>query len=159
QRKCNDCGNCFTGCNIGAKNTLALNAWPLAHALGIDIVTGGCVTCLERSNDAAYPWQVDAHRTGDSSAARSILAKRVILAAGTFGSTEILTRSRNLQFSKQLGEHFSLNGDGMAFGFGQRRAVAAHAKVPSDCAIEPLAGEAPGPTIVSMIRAGAGRTR
>jgi cholesterol oxidase len=155
QPQCNDCGNCFTGCNIGAKSTLAMNAWPLAQRLGVRIHTGGRVLYLARSDDATHPWCVTAQATGKADGAPThILAQRVILAAGTFGSTEILQRSKTLGSSATLGGSFSLNGDGVAFGFGQRTAIAAHAKVPSDASIEPQVAERPGPTIVSMIRAG-----
>jgi cholesterol oxidase len=160
QSKCNDCGNCFTGCNTGAKNTLAMNAWPLVRSLGVKLFTGGIVDLVQKSRlpgDAArdYPWIASAHRTTDVTAAHPIQihAKCVILAAGTFGSTEILHRSsqRGLTVSSCLGTKFSLNGDGIGFGFGQRVAVNGAAKVPSARYIDPLATERPGPTIVSMI--------
>jgi cholesterol oxidase len=161
QSKCNDCGNCFTGCNTGAKNTLAMNAWPLARSLGVELFTGGSVDFIQASSSAGaaapdYPWQVNAHRTTDASGAKpvQIQAKCVILAAGTFGSTEILKRSgqRGLDLSNHcLGTRFSLNGDDIGFGFGQRVAVNAAAKVPSASSIDPRASERPGPTIVSMI--------
>jgi cholesterol oxidase len=163
QRKCNDCGNCFTGCNTGAKNTLAMNAWPLARSLGITIVTGGNVERIKRGPGTSHPWLVVASRTTDANPSRpsriGIAAKRVILAAGTFGSTEILHRSNTkdkdgacLELSGRLGSRFSLNGDGIAFGFGQRQRVNGCAKVPSADGIDPRAGEMPGPTIVSFLQ-------
>jgi cholesterol oxidase len=159
QSKCNDCGNCFSGCNTGAKNTLAMNAWPLAQSLGVELFTGGSVDFIQTGTGATareYPWVVNAHRTTDAAAAKpvQIQARCVILAAGTFGSTEILKRSsqRGLAVSnKCLGTKFSLNGDGIGFGFGQRAAVNAAAKVPSAKYVDPQATERPGPTIVSMI--------
>jgi cholesterol oxidase len=160
QSKCNDCGNCFTGCNTGAKNTLAMNAWPLARSLGVELFTGGIVDSIQTSRSSGvtaceYPWVANAHRTTDAVAAKSvqIQAKCVILAAGTFGSTEILKRSSRggLAVSKCLGTKFSLNGDDIGFGFGQRAAVNAAAKVPSARYVDPQATERPGPTIVSLI--------
>lgn len=55
-----------------------------------------------------------------------IYAKRVVLAAGTFGSTEILLRSRQrgLAVSKTaLGLGFSGNGDDISFAFGLDKEV------------------------------------
>lgn len=154
QKACNDCGNCFTGCNIGAKNTLAMNAWPLAHSLGVKIVTGATVVAVEPGDGNGWRWKVKTHATrGDSEThCADIHAQTVILAAGTFGTTEVLLQSRQLQLSPRLGEGFSLNGDALAFGFGQRNPVQSYAKVPSAPSINPQADQKPGPTIVSLIQ-------
>jgi pimeloyl-ACP methyl ester carboxylesterase len=52
-------------------------------------------------------------------------ARHVVLAAGTFGSTEILLRSQSeaLRFSPQLGRRFSSNGDAIAVLYGQQQEV------------------------------------
>jgi cholesterol oxidase len=54
-----------------------------------------------------------------------LTARVVVLAAGTLGSTEILLRSRErgLALSDRLGEHFSANGDIIAFGYGAKTIV------------------------------------
>ncbi len=39
QSACNGCGNCLTGCNTGAKNTLAMNYLPDAVQRGAEIFT------------------------------------------------------------------------------------------------------------------------
>ncbi|MFL6600542.1 MAG: GMC family oxidoreductase N-terminal domain-containing protein [Steroidobacteraceae bacterium] len=161
QKRCNDCGNCFTGCNTSAKNTLAMNAWPLAKSLGVDIVTGATVDRLCKQEQNGRPWTVVVHRTADvTKTSIDIRAGLVILAAGTFGSPEILLRSRTplgkyagLPVSDQaLGRGFSLNGDGISFGFGQRGRVSSYAKVPSATGINPTPAEQPGPTIVSFLK-------
>lgn len=161
QSQCTDCGNCFTGCNIGAKNTLAMNAWPLAKSLGVDIISGGTVAYIDALNAGqrraqGYRWRVHAFRTTDATSKSMITidATNVILSAGTFGSTEILKRSaeKGLGVSSHcLGSHFSLNGDAIGFGFGQTHQVRAYAKVPSARNVNPQADERPGPTIVSLI--------
>ena len=39
QPACNGCGNCCSGCNTGAKNTLNMNYLPDARAHGAEIFT------------------------------------------------------------------------------------------------------------------------
>ncbi len=45
QRPCVSCGDCMTGCNVGAKNTLAMNYLPLARQSGAQIF---CESEIER---------------------------------------------------------------------------------------------------------------
>ncbi|MFH0341125.1 MAG: alkaline phosphatase D family protein [Chromatiales bacterium] len=151
QTKCINCGNCVTGCNTGAKTTLAVTAWPLARSLGVKLYTGATVRSLELTSDGA--WKIHG-RTTDAHVPFTARAKRVVLAAGTFGSTEILLRSRRLHqlaLSEQLGERLSANGDALAFGYAQKAAVHAVATRPSVAGdLEP---EEPmvGPTIVGYL--------
>jgi len=55
----------------------------------------------------------------------SVRAGVVILAAGTLGSTEVLLRSREhgLTLSRQLGQHFTGNGDVLGFGYNNDEAI------------------------------------
>jgi cholesterol oxidase len=48
QRACLDCGNCVTGCNHGAKNTLPMNVIPLAKARGAEFFTGATAVRVRR---------------------------------------------------------------------------------------------------------------
>jgi choline dehydrogenase-like flavoprotein len=115
QNACNNCGDCCTGCNYGAKNTTLMNYLPDARAHGAQIFTGAEVRHLEKT---AKGWNVHMQPMGGG-AARVIAAELVVLGAGTMGSTEILLRSRakGLALSKALGTRFSGNGDVLAFGY------------------------------------------
>lgn len=116
QPKCNLCGDCCSGCNVGAKNTTLMNYLPDAVNHGADIFCSVTVMRLEKKHDT---WIVHLKSTQGKRIKQQIKADTVILAAGTFGSTEILLRSQSetLHFSSQLGKHFSGNGDVLAFGY------------------------------------------
>jgi cholesterol oxidase len=130
QPACTLCGDCCGGCNVGAKNTVALAYLPHAAAHGADIFTHAKVRHL--SQDGKGGWQVHfAVQAGapeaEPEALRTVSANLVVLGAGTLGSTEILLRSRDegLALSHRLGHRFSANGDIIAFGWGGKLPVGA----------------------------------
>ena len=123
QPACTLCGDCCSGCNVGAKNTVALTYLPDAKANGAEIFTK--VTVSRVAKEGRH-WGVHFAATEEPNAPlRSVEAKIVVLAAGTLGSTEILLRSREggLPLSDQLGERFSANGDIIAFALGGKERV------------------------------------
>ena len=121
QYKCALCGDCMSGCNYGAKNTVIMNYLPDARQHGAEIYTEVAVRYLERQNDQ---WLVHYQilgvgQEGFAAPAAVVSADTVILAAGTLGTNEILLRSKaaGLSLSDQLGRHFSGNGDVLGFGY------------------------------------------
>ncbi len=117
---CKQCGDCMTGCNIGAKKSLDTNLLLGARNKGVEIYTGASVLKLERVK-SSQTWKLHIFHTDENlrqrqGAAFRLRARKVILAAGTLGSPEILLRSqsKNLHFSKRLGQQFSCNGDNIA---------------------------------------------
>ncbi|MCC7252783.1 GMC family oxidoreductase [Hyphomicrobium sp.] len=125
QTACTRCGDCCAGCNVGAKNTVAMTYLPDAVRHGAEVFTGLKVDTVRKGADGV--WQVAAHAIGiDRSVPEvTIEAPVVVLAAGTLGSTEILLRSREagLALSDRLGHRFSANGDIIAFGYGAKTIV------------------------------------
>lgn len=125
QPACTRCGDCCGGCNVGAKNTVALTYLPDAVRHGAEIFTEIKVRHVARRSEGG--WRVHAVRLdlGEEAAAIELSADVVVLAAGTLGSTEILLRSRaqGLAVSDQLGQRFSANGDIIAFGYGAKETV------------------------------------
>jgi cholesterol oxidase len=115
QNACTLCGDCCSGCNYGAKNTVLMNYLPDAHWHGAHIYTEVAVRSVQRHEGK---WRV-AYDVPGESAPRFVLADVVVLAAGTLGSTEILLRSRDLGLpvSDRLGQGFSGNGDVLAFAY------------------------------------------
>lgn len=155
QNPCTDCGNCVTGCNVGAKNTLDRNLLPLAKSRGAQFYTGVTVHTIEPLKHGAYRWLVNVHATAQPSEGMKpdiyqILAHNVILAAGSLGSTEILLRSESRetpQFSTTLGQGFSTNGDGIAMSYAQNKPVSAIA-----AAEQRQPQRAIGPTITGILQ-------
>lgn len=116
QPACTNCGDCVSGCNVGAKNTTLMNYLPDAANHGAEIFTHAKVKWVERDGDQ---WRVHVEHNGEEGAAVEITADHVILGAGAIGSTEILLRSREkgLSLSDRLGTHFSGNGDALGFAY------------------------------------------
>jgi cholesterol oxidase len=120
QQLCTLCGDCVSGCNVRAKNTLYMNYLPTAEQAGAQIFTQVEVDYLVKAADGGY-YVHYTYRPGAGQPARSgvIRASAVVLAAGSLGSTEILLRSRayGMALSDALGHYFSGNGDVLAMGY------------------------------------------
>jgi cholesterol oxidase len=116
---CTLCGDCMTGCNVGAKKSLDTTLLREAWRKGAEIYTGASVVKVRKSGKPNGGWSVSTVYTDESLRRRhwplDIKARHVILAAGSLGSTEILLRSRtpDFQLSEKLGEQFSCNGDNL----------------------------------------------
>lgn len=121
QPKCTNCGDCVTGCNVGAKNTTAMNYLPDAFNHGADIFTEINVRYVEKSNGAwkVYFNPLNTGREVFGAQEMFVYAQNVILSAGSLGSTEILFRSvqNGLKVSSRLGKRFTGNGDVLGFGY------------------------------------------
>jgi cholesterol oxidase len=151
QHACMLCGDCVTGCNYGAKNTLPFNYLPDARNFGAEIYTQVCVRRLERKDGRwlAHYQTLETGREDFDAPARTVSADVVVLAAGTLGSTEILLRSKvaGLPLSDQVGQHFSGNGDVLGYSYGcaeEVRGVGYGHRDPRDM-------EAVGPCVTGMI--------
>ncbi|MBL8019904.1 MAG: GMC family oxidoreductase N-terminal domain-containing protein [Leptospirales bacterium] len=109
QDACQNCGNCLTGCNHGAKNSLDKNYLYRARSLGAHLFTGIRVSHIQKRGDEYLVYYQPVAQQGTYSVIR---AKQVFLGAGSLGSTEILLRSRELgglALSSMLGKKFSAN--------------------------------------------------
>jgi len=124
QPACTRCGDCVGGCNVGAKNTVALTYLPDAVRHGAEIFAPVRVRDIVKT---AQGWSVtlDPDHVKGESLPVSLEAEMIVLAAGTLGSTEILlrARARGLPVSDRLGTRFSANGDIIAFGYGAKSTV------------------------------------
>jgi cholesterol oxidase len=118
QFPCVGCGDCVTGCNYTAKNTLIMNYLPDATNHSAEIFARARVGYLKKSEAGWYVHGKSVDEKGNETEFK-VNGGIVILAAGTLGSTEILLRSREngLQLSQQIGLHFSTNGDMIGFAY------------------------------------------
>lgn len=111
QYGCRYCGDCWSGCNVGAKNTVGITY--IADAVD----NGATVLCESRveqiSKTESGWWELVVRDLSQASARRRIFSQIVVLAAGTLGTTELLLRAQQhgLALSDRLGARFSANGD------------------------------------------------
>ncbi|WP_055711602.1 GMC oxidoreductase [Streptomyces torulosus] len=118
---CRLCGECDVGCNYGAKNTLDHTYLSAARHHGADVRTRCEVRGFAPRPGGGYDVSYVVHdpaREGRRTATdrlplHRIRCRRLVLAAGTFGSTYLLLRNRAALpgLSSALGTRFSGNGD------------------------------------------------
>ena len=147
---CIQCGDCATGCNHNAKLSLDTNLLVRARRQGAHLYTGATVQKLEPTSSG---WCLHVVYTDQKLRRRhpsvfKLHAGKVILAAGSFGSTEILLRSRsdNLVLPGGVGRQFSSNGDMIAVAYD----YPAHANAVADERVAPDA-RCVGPTITARL--------
>ncbi|MFG2226897.1 GMC family oxidoreductase N-terminal domain-containing protein [Streptomyces sp. NPDC048644] len=114
---CTECGECMTGCRHGAKNTLNENYLHLAERAGAvihpmtSVVT---VTDDSRGGYALATLPTDDKRRGR---ARTFTARKVVIAAGTYGTQTLLHRMKDSGLlpgiSAKLGELTRTNSEAL----------------------------------------------
>ncbi len=155
---CRLCGECDVGCNYGSKNTLDFNYLSQSKKRGADIRTLAEVRRFERWEGGYRIDYVD--HSADAEAARptkkrdeqkhvTVTAEKLVLGAGTFGSTYLLLRNRSAfpNISPALGTRFSGNGDILSFLHQARRHVGGKS-------VPRWLNPGFGPVITSAIRVG-----
>lgn len=121
QKACTLCGDCCSGCNVGAKNVLTVNYLPLAKSQGTEIYSLIEVKYIEEK-DGKYLVHFVRHTATwpHHEIPGTVSADNVIMASGSMGSTEIMMRSQmlgGLRLSDALGTKFSANGDVMGLSY------------------------------------------
>ncbi|MFJ9925814.1 GMC family oxidoreductase N-terminal domain-containing protein [Streptomyces misionensis] len=114
---CTECGECMTGCRHGAKNTLNENYLHLAQKAGAVVhpmTTVVSVTDDSRGGYAVATLPTDRKKKGEG---RVFTARRVVLAAGTYGTQTLLHRMRTggqlPYLSKRLGDLTRTNSEAL----------------------------------------------
>jgi cholesterol oxidase len=141
---CRLIGECNIGCNFGSKNSLDFNYLSrFAEFTGSELRTL-CEVKRFAPQRGGFTVEYVQHPSGER---QTISCRRLVLAAGSLGSTYLLLRNASSfpQLSKRLGTQFSGNGD--LLGFLTRARKRGHGTV------EPrLLDAAYGPVITSFIR-------
>jgi cholesterol oxidase len=127
QQACTRCGDCVSGCNYAAKNTILMNYLPDARNHGAEIFTRVAVRFLQRRDDRwlVHYQLLDTGQELFDAPPLVVSADIVVLAAGALGSTEILLRSaeNGLPLSDRIGERLTGNGDVIAFSYNSDQEV------------------------------------
>jgi cholesterol oxidase len=129
QTSCTYCGECDIGCNVQAKNSLDRNYLYVAQhryqarirtqAQAERIVPLNAAREDDPAADGSHGYRVvfSDVATGKT---HSVTTRRVVVSAGTLGTTELLMRCRDVhrslpKVSQRLGHGFSGNGDFLSF--------------------------------------------
>jgi cholesterol oxidase len=147
QGTCVHCGNCDIGCQVKAKNTLDLNYIPWAEKHGAQVRPLHLVHNISQ-HQGGYRVHFNRIENGRL-VSGSETAQRVILAAGSLGSSELLFRARNQYrtlpgISAYLGNSWSSNGDFLTPAIYRDRQVSPTEGPTISCAIDFLDGAADG---------------
>ena len=114
QGTCVHCGNCYLGCQASARNTLDLNYLARAENLGAEIRPLHIARAIAPDGQG---YRVHFDRIHERRLVPgTVRADRVVVAAGSLGSTELLLRCRDEHrslpgLSAALGTRWSANGD------------------------------------------------
>lgn len=127
---CSQCGRCVPGCRSGAKRPLDRTYLRLAEAAGAEVRTATNVQSIAPLPEGG--WELIVRPTGGTERDDElVLAREVVVAAGTLGTLDLLDRSRaRLPISPWLGRGMSLNGDGLAFLYDTRHRLSSHHGAP-----------------------------
>jgi len=128
--KCDDCGECVPGCNHGAKRSLDTTYLAMAEEAGAEVRTQTEVKFIERCGEEGG-FRLGLLSTGPGRETSTVRARRVVLAAGTFGTMELLHGMRRwVQPGPWFGKGLSMNGDGLAFLYNTRWPLSSHSGAP-----------------------------
>ncbi|MDT7846623.1 GMC family oxidoreductase [Streptomyces justiciae] len=117
RKACTECGECMTGCRHGAKNTLNENYLHLAEKAGAVVHPMTTVVSVTDDSQGGYAiatLPTDRKRKGEG---RTFKARRVVIAAGTYGTQTLLHRMKaggQLPYiSSKLGELTRTNSEAL----------------------------------------------
>ncbi|MFI8530734.1 GMC oxidoreductase [Streptomyces aquilus] len=94
RKACTECGECMTGCRHGAKNTLNENYLHLAEKAGAVVHPMTTVVSVTDDSQGGYAiatLPTDRRKKGEG---RTFKARRVVIAAGTYGTQTLLHRMK-----------------------------------------------------------------
>ena len=106
---CTECGECMTGCRHGAKNTLLKNYLYLAEKAGAKVHDRSTVTAIRKLGADDEPgWEITVEQTGPilgRKKSSTFTSDYLIMAAGTWGTQNLLHRGKEDGTLPQLSDH------------------------------------------------------
>jgi cholesterol oxidase len=114
---CRLVGECDVGCNWGAKNSLDFTYLSAAKRHGAELWTQTEVRSFEPAPGGGFRIGYVVHPVREEG---TVTADRLVLSAGTLGTTFLLLRNRSAfpELSDRLGTRFCGNGDLLTFAVG-----------------------------------------
>jgi cholesterol oxidase len=115
QSSCDKCGGCDAGCGIHAKNTLDLNYLAAARKSGAEIRTQAEAVEIAALDGGGYSvaYKNPLAKKGDATTA--LRAAKVVVSAGSYGSTGLLLKMKKAgklkNLSDKVGAYWCGNGD------------------------------------------------
>lgn len=152
QPACNHCGDCLTGCNVGARTTARDTYLTDAADNGARLFTGIEVEHVERAAGAGWHVVWRPTTAPSDAAPHRLAAAIVVLGAGSIGSTEILLRSarHGLALSPRTGSGLWANGAIVSAAWNGLKPVEA-----VGTGVPPIVQTAaPGPAVTAGFRLG-----
>ncbi|MFE6100607.1 GMC oxidoreductase [Streptomyces laurentii] len=117
RRACVECGECMTGCRHGAKNTLNENYLHLAEKAGAVVHPMTTVVAVTEDSRGGYAVKTLPTDNRKKGAGRTFTTRRVVIAAGTYGTQTLLHRMKDTgllpRISHRLGELTRTNSEGL----------------------------------------------
>ncbi|MEU8616788.1 GMC family oxidoreductase [Streptomyces sp. NPDC048623] len=117
RKACTECGECMTGCRHGAKNTLNENYLYLAEKAGAVVHPMTTVVALTEDSRGGYAVKTLPTDNRKKGAGRTFTARRVVVAAGTYGTQTLLHRMKDTgllpRISGRLGELTRTNSEAL----------------------------------------------
>lgn len=117
RQPCVGCGNCMVGCRHGAKNTLVKNYLHLAESLGARVQPDTTVVGLRPLSGGGFVVRTRPSGAWSARGERTIRAAQVVLAAGTWGTQQLLHRMKATGalpgLSDRLGERTRTNSEAL----------------------------------------------
>ncbi|NEB81663.1 GMC family oxidoreductase [Streptomyces sp. SID14478] len=117
RKACTECGECMTGCRHGAKNTLNENYLYLAEKAGAVVHPMTSVVSVTDDSQGGYAVTTLPTDGRKTSAGRVFKARKVVVAAGTYGTQTLLHRMKaggQLPYlSARLGELTRTNSEAL----------------------------------------------
>ncbi|AJF66864.1 GMC family oxidoreductase [Streptomyces vietnamensis] len=117
RKACTECGECMTGCRHGAKNTLNENYLYLAEKAGAVVHPMTSVVAVTEDSRGGYAVKTLPTDNRKKGAGRTFTARKVVIAAGTYGTQTLLHRMKDTgllpRISGRLGELTRTNSEAL----------------------------------------------